>query len=409
MSKNTSYPKEKIKILLLEGVHPAAVKLFKECGYSNVRSQASSMKEDELKEQIKGVHVLGIRSKTKITEPVFQSADKLIAAGCFCAGFNHVHLGSATGKGIAVFNSPFSNTRSVAELAIGLMIMLMRKAADKNTAAHSGRWLKESKNCYEIRGKTLGLIGYGHISSQVSVLAENLGMSVLYYDVEPRLPLGNAKQVNLDDLLGSSHIVSLHVPGNPATKNMMNKDRLARMRKGAMLLNLSRGDVMDVTAVKKALEEKQLGGIAIDAFMDEPQENDAPFTHALQGMNNVILTPHIGGSTEEAQENIGLDVAQKLIQFLETGSSAGSLSLPQLSLPVQTEAHRLLHIHENVPGVMSEINGILSDHKVNILAQYLKTNNRIGYVVLDVDKKTSSSAIDALKKVKQTIRVRSLY
>lgn len=409
MSK-TSFPKEKIKILLLEGIHPAAITIFKESGYQQIEFHNSSIDEQQLLKKIGDVHLLGIRSKTKLTKNIFNNAHKLLAAGCFCIGTNQVDMKTATGNGIAVFNSPFSNTRSVAELVIAHCIYLMRRLIEKNVAAHTGKWLKESNDCFEVRGKILGIIGYGHIGSQVSVLAESIGMNVLFYDVEPKLSLGNARQAkSLEELLKNSDIISLHIPGSSSAKNMINELRISKMKKGALLINLSRGDVVDLDALKTALEQKHIGGAAIDVFPDEPDSNDEKFSSQLQGMKNVVLTPHIGGSTMEAQENIGVDVATRMVNFLETGSSAGSLSIPVLSLSVQHNAHRLLHIHKNVPGILSKINHILSELNVNILGQYLQTNNEIGYVVLDVDKKTSPGVLNELKKVKHTIKVRSLY
>jgi D-3-phosphoglycerate dehydrogenase len=395
---------------LLEGIHPVAIKLYNDYGYKNIETAEGSLNEKQLVEKLKGIHLLGIRSKTQLTKNIFHKADKLIAAGCFCIGTNQVDMNAAIEKGIAVFNSPFSNTRSVAELVIAHCICLLRRIPEKNIAAHNGIWLKQSNDCFEVRGKTLGIVGYGHIGSQVSVLAEGAGMKVIYYDVEPKLSLGNAMQVNsLDELLKSSDIISLHVPGSTATKNFFNDSRISKMKKGAMLINLSRGDVVDLNALKKALQKKNLGGAAIDVFPNEPKSNKEKFISPLRGLPNVILTPHIGGSTMEAQENIGVDVANRLINFLETGSSAGSLSVPALNLPVLKNAHRLLHIHKNVPGVLSQINRILSGMNVNILSQYLQTNNRIGYVVLDIDKKTSPEVLSELKKVKETIKARSLY
>lgn len=406
----TSYPKDKIKILLLEGIHPAAVKLFKENGYKNIDTSAASMTESELLKVIDNYHLIGIRSKTKLTKPVLEKAKKLLGVGCYCIGTNQVDTGTATESGIAVFNSPYSNTRSVAELVIGECIMLMRNVFEKNEAAHQGGWKKESKGCYEVRGKTLGIIGYGHIGSQVSVLAESLGMKVIFYDVEPKMSLGNAQAVKrLDDLLAQADMVTLHVPQLPTTKNMMNAERLKKMKTGAVLINCARGNVVDIKSVREALLQKKIAGYAADVFPEEPQSNADKFVSELQGMPNVILTPHIGGSTVEAQENIGVDVATKMLAFLETGSSVGSLTVPDLSLPMMDNTHRLLHIHKNVPGVLSEINSYLSHLNVNILGQYLKTNEKIGYVVLDIDKKTSGKAMDAMKNVKATIKVRSLY
>jgi D-3-phosphoglycerate dehydrogenase / 2-oxoglutarate reductase len=409
MSK-TSYPKDKIKILFLEGIHPAAEMILKGNGYDDIESVTGSISEKDLVKKISNVHLLGIRSKTQLTKNVLDNANKLIAAGAFCIGTNQVDLNTATENGIAVFNSPYSNTRSVAEIVIANCINLMRRISEKNSAAHKGQWLKNSKDCYEVRGKILGIIGYGHIGSQVSVMAESLGMNVIYYDIEQKLALGNAQPVKvLDELLSRADIVTIHIPGTAQTKNLINDGRINKMKKGAVLINYSRGDVLNINAAKTAIEQKHLNGLAVDVFPEEPKSNADKFSSPLQNLSNVILTPHIGGSTVEAQENIGVDVALKLLQFLETGSSMGSLSIPPLSLPVQQDAHRILHIHKNVPGVLGEINGIMSKLKVNILGQYLKTNNQIGYVVLDVEKKTSLKIMSELKKVKHTIRVREVY
>jgi D-3-phosphoglycerate dehydrogenase len=410
MNNKTSFPKKDIKILLLEGVHPATIEAFHAAGYTNIIQQTAAMEETELMNSIPDFHVLGIRSKTNITAGIIEKAHKLINIGCFCIGTNQVDMAAATNAGIAVFNSPFSNTRSVAELVIADSIMLIRKIIMKNNAAHQGIWLKDSKDCFEVRGKTLGIIGYGHIGSQVSVLAEGLGMKVIYFDIEPKLPLGNAEPMKtLDKLLKKADIITLHVPETKNTKNMINEKTLAMMKQGAILLNLSRGDVMDIMAVKEALKSNHLAGLAVDVFPMEPVAKGDKFSSPLQGMDNVILTPHIGGSTVEAQKNIGIDVSTKLINYLDTGSSVGSLSVPALSLPVQHNAHRLLHIHKNIPGVLSEINGLMSQMNVNILGQYLKTNESIGYVVLDVDKKTPDKMLHTLKTVKGTIKTRNLY
>jgi D-3-phosphoglycerate dehydrogenase len=410
MTTNTSYPKDKIKILLLEGIHPAALQELHDAGYTNIESHKGALSENELIDKIQDVHVLGIRSKTNVTAKVFQKAPKLLAIGCFCIGTNQVDMAAATDSGVAVFNSPFSNTRSVAELVIAEAIILMRKAVEKNEGAQKGLWLKDSTDCFEVRGKTLGIIGYGHIGSQVSVLAESLGLKVIFYDVEAKLPLGNAHPVkDLDLLLSKSDIITLHVPGSPLTKNMITEERINKMKKGVILINLSRGDVLDIEAVKRAVESKQLGGVGVDVFPVEPKTKGDVFVSPLQGLPNVFLTPHVGGSTMEAQESIGVDVALKLVNFVDTGSTAGSHSIPPLSLPVQQNKHRLLHIHKNVPGVLSEINQIMSRHHVNIAGQYLTTNAQIGYVVLDVDNKTALEAIDELKKINHTIKTRSLY
>lgn len=395
---------------MLEGVHPSALKLFNDHGYNDIEISKASINENDLIEKIKVVHLLGIRSKTQLTEKILNAASRLIGIGAYCIGTNQIDMNAAIENGIAVFNSPFSNTRSVAELVIAHCINLMRRVFEKSEAAHRGKWMKDSADCYEVRGKILGIIGYGHIGSQVSVLAENMGMKVIFYDIEPKLSLGNAIPVKiLDELLEQADIITLHVPGHSSTKNIIDTARLKIIKKGAVLINYSRGDVVDLNAVKISLENNHIHGFAADVFPEEPQNNNELFVTPVQGIPNVILTPHIGGSTQEAQENIGLDVAGKLISFLETGSSTGSLSVPGLSLPVQQETHRLLHIHKNVPGVLSEINGLLSRLNVNILGQYLKTNAQIGYVVLDIDKNTSSSVLEELKRVKSTIRVRSLY
>ncbi|MEY4594942.1 MAG: phosphoglycerate dehydrogenase [Bacteroidota bacterium] len=406
----TSYPKEKIKILLLESVHPASLRLLKNSGYVSVETVTGAMSEAELIKKVKDVHLLGIRSKTQLTSRVIEAADRLIAVGAFCIGTNQIDMDACTRKGIAVFNSPFSNTRSVAELVIAHCINLMRHVVEKSNAAHRGEWDKSSAGCFEVRGKTLGIVGYGHIGSQVSVLAETLGMHVAFYDIEPKLSLGNARPVrSLDELLKQSDIVTLHVPETAATKDLMNAQRLAKMKRGAFLINYSRGNVVDLLALRKTIDKGAISGAAIDVFPAEPKTNNDVFETPLQGLSNVILTPHIGGSTVEAQENIGLDVTSKLIQYLETGSSTGSLSVPALSLPVQHDTHRLLHIHANRPGVLGEINSKLSKLKVNILGQYLQTNTEIGYVVTDCDKNTAGKALEELQKVKHTIRVRNLY
>ncbi len=408
--KNTSYPKEKINILFLENISDLAVKQFKDAGYSNVKKLSGAVSEAELVKEIKNVHILGIRSKTQVTPVVLESAKKLQAIGCFCIGVNQVNLKSATDHGVAVFNAPYSNTRSVAELVIGASILLVRKIIDKNKAAHDGAWMKDASGSHELRGKTMGIIGYGNIGSQVSVLAEALGMKVIFYDAETKLPLGNATDSNsLKEVLQQSDVVTLHVPELASTKNLINKNNLAHFKKGAILLNYARGEVVDLPALSKAILSGQLGGAAIDVYPVEPEKNGDAFTSVLQGLPNVLLTPHIGGSTQEAQNNIGVDVSAKLFNYLEKGISTGSHSIPALALPPQEGAHRILHIHNNVPGVLSQINTLLSKNNINILAQYLKTNDSIGYVVLDVDKNLSKNAIELLRSVKETIKVRMLY
>ncbi len=412
MSKQalTSYPKEKINILFLENISDKAVKYFKQQGYTNVRKLSGALSEDELIKEIKDVHLLGIRSKTQITQKVLDAAKKLQAIGCFCIGVNQVDLKAATRKGTVVFNAPYSNTRSVAELVIGISVMLIRRISDKNMAAHQGVWMKEAKGSYELRGKTLGIIGYGNIGSQVSVLAESLGMKVLFYDTETKLPLGNAVAArNMKEVLNHADILTLHVPELASTKNLINKQAIKQLKKGAILLNYARGEVVDLKALSEAIREGAVAGAGIDVFPWEPEKNGDTFETPLQGLPNVILTPHIGGSTEEAQENIGEDVSQKLFHYLERGITNGSHTVPAIGLPPVDGAHRILHVHRNVPGVLSAINTTLSNHKINIVGQYLKTNEEIGYVVLDVDKKLSRKAEELLREVKETIKVRMLY
>jgi D-3-phosphoglycerate dehydrogenase / 2-oxoglutarate reductase len=406
----TSYPKERIQILFLENISDKAIQHFKQNGYVNVRKIAGALSEDQLIKELKDVHLLGIRSKTTITKKVLAAAPKLQAIGCFCIGVNQVDLAAATDAGVVVFNAPYSNTRSVAELVIGASIVLIRRILDKNKAAHEGIWKKEAKGSFELRGKTMGIIGYGNIGSQVSVLAESLGMKVRYYDIETRLPLGNAVPArNLKDLMANADIISLHVPETPLTKNMINRSVLKFAKHGAILINYARGEVVDLDALAIALAQEAISGAAIDVFPEEPEKNGDAFECPLQGLPNVLLTPHIGGSTEEAQENIGADVSSKLFQYLERGITNGSHSVPAIGLPPVENAHRILHIHKNVPGVLSAINLALSSNNINIVGQYLTTNARIGYVVLDVDKKLSQKAVTLLREVKQTIKVRVLY
>jgi len=410
ITEKTSYPKEKIRILFLENISDIAVKNFQRQGYTQVEKITKALTEDELVKEIKDVHILGIRSKTQITPKVLEAAKKLQVIGCFCIGVNQVNLKAATKNGIVVFNAPYSNTRSVAELVIGLSIMLIRRIPDKNKAAHEGVWMKDAKGSFELRGKTLGIIGYGNIGSQVSVLAEAMGMKVLFYDVETKLPLGNATDgKTLKEVLGKSDIVTLHVPETNQTKNIINKNTLKYFKKGSILINYARGEVVELDALRKYILDGQLGGAAIDVFPWEPEKNGDRFQNPMQDLPNVILTPHIGGSTEEAQQNIGEDVSIKLLSYLERGITFGSHTVPALALPPQEGSHRILHIHNNVPGVLSAINTQLSKHNINIVGQYLKTNDEIGYVVLDVDKKLSTQALGLLKEVKDTIKVRMLY
>ena len=409
MSK-TSLDKSKIKFLLLEGIHPSAVEVLNAAGYSNVESLPGALPEAELKARLADVHFLGIRSRTQLTAEVFAAAHKLVAAGCFCIGTNQVDLEAARAHGVAVFNAPYSNTRSVAELVLAEAILLLRGVPEKSAVAHRGGWLKSAENAYEIRGKTLGIVGYGSIGAQLSVLAEALGMHVAFYDVATKLPLGNARPVRkLNDLLAQSDIVTLHVPELPSTQWMIGAEQIAAMKPGAILINASRGTVVEIEPLAEALKSRRLLGAAIDVFPVEPRSNKDEFQSPLRGLDNVILTPHIGGSTMEAQANIGLEVAEKLVKYSDNGTSTSSVNFPEVALPAHPGKHRLLHIHQNVPGVMSAINQVFADNRINIASQYLQTNEKIGYVVIDVDAASSDLALEKLAQVPGTIRSRVLF
>ena len=405
-----SLDKSKIKFLLLEGVHQSAVETLHAAGYENIEYLKTALSEDDLIEKIKDAHFVGLRSRTQLTRRVFDNAPKLIAAGCFCIGTNQVDLQAAQEHGVAVFNAPYSNTRSVAELVIAEAILMMRGIPEKNIVCHRGGWLKSAAGSYEIRGKTLGLIGYGSIGSQTSVLAESLGMKVKFYDVVAKLPLGNASQVrSLDELLQTADIISLHVPETGSTKNMIGERELGLMKKGAYLINASRGTVVDIDALAAAVKNKHIAGAAIDVFPVEPKGNDDEFVSPLRGLDNVILTPHIGGSTQEAQENIGVEVAEKLVRYSDNGTTITSVNFPEVALPEHPDAHRLLHVHANVPGVLSAINKVFSDNDINISSQYLQTNDKVGYVVLDVHSPYSETALEQLRNIEGTIRCRVLF
>lgn len=409
-NKQTSYPRNKIKILLLENVSDSAVEELENGEYTNIERLSGALSEAELIKALKGVHIVGIRSKTQLNKNVIESADKLLAIGCFCIGTNQVDLETATKKGIAVFNAPYSNTRSVAELVIGLFVMLIRRISDKNIAAHNGTWLKDASGSYELRGKILGIVGYGNIGSQVSILAENMGLNVIYYDILTKLPLGNAKQVKtLKELLKKSDIVTLHVPSTPDTKNMFDAKTFKDIKKGAIFVNYSRGDVVDLDELKKYVESEKISGAAIDVFPKEPKKKGDDFETVLQNLPNVILTPHIGGSTQEAQVNIGFDAASKLINYIELGTSTGSHTVPTVSLSPQEDTHRILHIHKNQPGVLGKINSDLFENGINIVGQFLKTNEEIGYVILDIDQKLSKKAFEILNNIDGTIKTRMVY
>ncbi len=410
MSTITSLDKSKIKILLLEGVHQSAVDTLNAAGYTNIEYLSTALPEEQLVERIADVHFIGIRSRTQLTDKVFAAAKKLVAVGCFCIGTNQVDLQSATEHGIVVFNAPFSNTRSVAELVLAEAIILLRGVAEKSALAHRGVWRKTASNSYEIRGKRLGIIGYGSIGSQLSVMAESLGMEVAFYDVVTKLPIGNASQVaSLNELLATSDIITLHVPETPATRYMIGAEQLAQMKDGSILINAARGTVVDIDALCGALESGKLLGAAIDVFPVEPRSNDEEFISPLRAFDNVILTPHVGGSTMEAQANIGVEVAEKLARYSDNGSSITSVNFPEVALPSHPGKHRLLHIHRNVPGVLSNINRFFSDHGINISGQYLQTNDKVGYVVIDVDKEYSDLALAQLQQVEGTIRCRVLF
>src|SRR5487761_2523802 len=410
--QTTSLDKGKIKILLLEGVHPTAVEAFKKDGYSHIEYHPKSLPKPDLIEALSDAYFIGIRSATQLTAEVIDSADKLMGIGCFCIGTNQVDLEAAQQRGIPVFNAPFSNTRSVAELVLAETILLTRGIPYRNALAHRGGWLKTAAGSQEVRGKTLGIVGYGHIGTQVGVLAESLGMKVLFYDIETKLALGNAHPVSaLDVLLEAADVVTLHVPETPQTQNMIGAAQLARMKKGSKLINAARGTVVDIDALAAALESKHLSGAAIDVFPVEPKTEGEEFLSPLRGMDNVILTPHVGGSTEEAQQNIGVEVAEKLIKYSNNGSTLTAVNFPEGSLPEHPGKHRLLHTHHNRPGVLSAVNAVFSKQKINITGQYLQTNAQIGYVVIDVETETREASLAvkrALEKVAGTIRTRIL-
>ena len=406
----TSLDKSKIKFLLLEGIHQSAVDTLKAAGYTNIVCHPKALPEDQLKAEIADSHFVGIRSRTQLTEAVLSGANKLIAIGCFCIGTNQIDLDAATNQGIVVFNAPFSNTRSVAELVIAEAILLLRGIAEKNALAHRGVWQKSASGSFEIRGKQLGIIGYGSIGMQLGVIAESLGMQVVFYDVASKLPLGNAMQVaSLNELLAKSDIVSLHVPETGSTKNMIGVQELAQIKQDAILINASRGTVIDIDALAAALESGHLAGAAIDVFPVEPKSNDDEFISPLRKFDNVFLTPHIGGSTMEAQENIGLEVAEKMARYSDNGTSTSSINFPEVALPAHTDMHRLLHTHRNIPGVMSAINQVFAENNINIRAQYLQTTKEIGYVVIDIDAEYSELALKKLTEVNGTIRCRVLF
>ena len=409
MSKNSLH-KDKIKFLFLEGLHPSAINTLAAAGYTNVVSFPKSLSVDDLKTEIADAHFVGLRSRTQLSEDVFDAARKLVAVGCFCIGTNQVDLKAAGLRGIPVFNAPYSNTRSVAELVLAEAILLLRGIPAKNAAAHRGEWLKTAARSYEIRGKTLGIVGYGNIGMQLGVMAESLGMTVEFYDVVTKLPVGNARQVtSLDDLLGRADVVSLHVPQLASTANMLGTHEIAVMKPSSILINASRGNVVDIESLEAALHSGHIAGAAIDVFPIEPRSNDDEFLSPLRGIDNAILTPHIGGSTMEAQENIGIEVAEKLARYSDTGATLSAVNFPEVALPEHEGQHRLLHVHRNVPGVMGAINRVFSDNGINICGQYLQTRNDIGYVVIDVASEYSDMALTQLRSIEGTLRCRVLF
>ena len=409
MSK-TSLDKSKIKFLLLEGIHPSALEVIRGAGYTQIETLPKALQGEELKAKLADVHFLGIRSQSKLTADVLSAAPKLVAVGCFCIGTNQVDLNAARERGVAVFNAPYSNTRSVAELVLAEAILLLRGIPAKNALVHRGGWMKSAANSHEIRGKTLGIVGYGSIGTQLSVLAEGLGMHVTFYDVVNKLPLGNARQIPvLHDLLAQADIVSLHVPELPSTKWMIGPAEIAAMKPGGILINAARGTVVDIDALAEGITSGKLWGAAIDVFPVEPGSNNEEFQSPLRGLDNVILTPHVGGSTMEAQANIGGEVAEKLVKYSDNGTSVSSVNFPEVALPAHPGKHRLLHIHHNVPGVLSAINQVFADNHINIASQYLQTNEKVGYVVTDVDAAYSDIALEKLAEVPGTIRSRVLF
>ncbi len=411
-NKKTSYPKQDIRVLLLEGVSRTAVDTFQAAGYTQIEFHEKSLPEDELKRRIAEAHIVGIRSRTHLTDDVLAQARRLIAVGCFCIGTNQVDLDAAELAGIPVFNAPYSNTRSVAELVIAQAILLMRGIPQKNAECHRGGWSKSAAGSHEVRGKTLGIIGYGHIGTQVGVLAEALGMHVLFHDIETKLSLGNARPaIGLDDLLAQSDVVTLHVPETPATQGMFGAAQIAGMKRGAHLINASRGTVVDIDALADALKSGQVGGAAVDVFPVEPKGNAESFESPLRGLDNVILTPHVGGSTLEAQDNIGIEVAAKLVRYSDNGSTLSAVNFPEVTLPGHDGSRRILHIHRNVPGVLSQINDIFRDRGINIDGQFLRTDPKVGYVVIDVtaDEEQTTSLREAMAAIDGTLRVRVLY
>ena len=410
MSQHLSLPKDKIRFLLLEGVHQNAIDTLKAAGYSNIDYHKTALEGDALKAAVKDAHFIGIRSRTQLTEDIFEAANKLIAVGCFCIGTNQVNLNAAMIRGVPVFNAPYSNTRSVAELVLAEAILLLRRVPEKSKDTHAGGWNKSAEGSFETRGKTLGIVGYGSIGSQLSVLAESMGMKVIYFDVVTKLPLGNARQVgSLDELLATADVVSLHVPDVPSTRNFFTKEQFAKMKQGSIFINAARGTCVIIEDLADAIKSGHVAGAAVDVFPKEPKANGEEFVSALRGLDNVILTPHVGGSTLEAQANIGLEVAEKFVAYSDKGMTLSAVNFPEIALPLTDGQHRLLHIHKNIPGVLSKINTLFAEQGINISGQALMTKGDVGYLVMDVDASASQEALDTLNNVEGTIRVRVLF
>jgi len=408
--KQQSLQKSKIKFLLLEGVHQSAIDALAKAGYTNVVAYPKALPSDDLKREIKDAHFVGIRSRTQLSAEIFEAADRLVAIGCFCIGTNQVDLEAAAKRGIPVFNAPFSNTRSVAELVMAEVILLLRGVPQRSAAAHRGEWQKSATGAFECRGKTLGIIGYGNIGMQLGVIAESLGMKVIYFDVESKLPLGNAQpKATLDALLKEAHVVSLHVPQHASTELLIGRSEIAVMRSGSILINASRGNVVDLDALAEALNSSHIGGAAIDVFPVEPRSNNDEFVSPLRGLDQCILTPHIGGSTQEAQENIGVEVAEKLTRYSDNGTTTSAVNFPEVALPEHEGKHRLLHVHQNIPGIMSAINQVFSESSVNVSGQYLQTMGDTGYVVIDIESDYSKTLISQLSGIEGTLRTRVLF
>jgi D-3-phosphoglycerate dehydrogenase / 2-oxoglutarate reductase len=409
LPRGQSYPKSLIKVLLLENVHPAAVEAFEQQGF-DVEFHKGAMDEDELIEKIKDVSIIGIRSKTNITKKVLENADKLLAIGAFCIGTNQIDIKTATQKGIAVFNAPYSNTRSVVELVIGEMIMLIRKVFPKSSGMHKGIWDKSANHSFEVRGKKLGMIGYGHIGTQLSVIGEALGMEIYFYDIVDKMPIGNARKCrSMEEVFNVADVVSLHIDGRKENTNLIGEKEFSQMKDGVIFMNLARGSVVEIPALVKALKSGKIHGAGVDVFPEEPKANTDPFVSELMGLENVILTPHIGGSTEEAQQGIGTYVPERLLEYINNGSTTGSVNFPELTLPLLQNSHRLLHVHKNVPGILAKLNSIFAKHNINITGQYLKTDETLGYVIVDIEKSYSREFVQDIKGIDETIKFRMLF